>query len=113
MVNGKPRITSDNAKLKPWRQQITDTVFVESGGIPYSGNGKEAIALSLDFFFAKPPSAKKRTNVTVRPDVDKLIRACLDAMTGIVYQDDAQVVDVTARKHYGLPERLEIEVVAV
>ena len=33
-------------------------------------------------------------------DVDKLVRAIFDAMTGIVYGDDSQVVDVTASKRY-------------
>ena len=33
-------------------------------------------------------------------DVDKLVRALLDSMTGIVYNDDSQVVDVTASKRY-------------
>ena len=33
-------------------------------------------------------------------DVDKLVRALFDAMTGIVYVDDSQVVDVTASKRY-------------
>ena len=33
-------------------------------------------------------------------DADKLVRAILDAMTGIVYGDDSQVVDITASKRY-------------
>lgn len=38
--------------------------------------------------------------VTSRPDVDKLVRAVLDALTGIAYADDAQVVQVTGTKVY-------------
>jgi Holliday junction resolvase RusA-like endonuclease len=39
-----------------------------------------------------------------RPDVDKLARACLDALTqsGAI-RDDAQVVMLGATKVYGLP----------
>ena len=33
-------------------------------------------------------------------DVDKLVRALFDAMTGVVYNDDSQVVDVAASKRY-------------
>jgi crossover junction endodeoxyribonuclease RusA len=33
-------------------------------------------------------------------DVDKLLRAILDAMTGVAYADDSQVVDAHARKEY-------------
>jgi len=35
-----------------------------------------------------------------KPDIDRLARACLDALTGVVYLDDAQVTDLVARKRY-------------
>lgn len=35
-----------------------------------------------------------------RPDLDKLCRAILDALTGVVYLDDAQVAYLQARKAY-------------
>lgn len=34
------------------------------------------------------------------PDLDKLVRACLDAMTAVVWRDDAQVVRLVAQKRY-------------
>jgi crossover junction endodeoxyribonuclease RusA len=37
---------------------------------------------------------------TQRPDVDKLTRAVLDALTGIAYGDDSTVVAVHARKRW-------------
>lgn len=39
----------------------------------------------------------------VNPDLDKLARAVLDALTGIAYRDDAQVVELLASKRYGTP----------
>lgn len=33
-------------------------------------------------------------------DIDKLSRSILDALTGIVYEDDSQVVILNARKEY-------------
>lgn len=38
--------------------------------------------------------------VATTPDVDKLVRACLDALTSVVWRDDAQVAQLTARKRY-------------
>lgn len=35
-----------------------------------------------------------------KPDVDKLLRAVLDGLTGVIYHDDAQVVEVQASKAY-------------
>lgn len=39
----------------------------------------------------------------VKPDLDKLERAILDAMTGIAYGDDAQVCEVIKNKTYATP----------
>ena len=46
----------------------------------------------------------------MRPDLSKLIRATEDALTGIIYADDAQIVDIHAKKEYGLPERVEVTI---
>jgi crossover junction endodeoxyribonuclease RusA len=46
------------------------------------------------------------------PDVDKLCRAILDALTGLVYVDDAQVAAVNATKRYVVGgERAGVDVV--
>lgn len=37
---------------------------------------------------------------TVKPDLDKLTRAIGDALTGVVYEDDAQIVTLVAAKRY-------------
>jgi Holliday junction resolvase RusA-like endonuclease len=39
----------------------------------------------------------------VKPDLSKLIRCTEDAMTGIVFLDDAQVAELLARKVYAAP----------
>ena len=39
----------------------------------------------------------------VRPDLDKLARAVGDALTGVCYRDDAQVVNLCAAKYYVMP----------
>jgi Holliday junction resolvase RusA-like endonuclease len=41
----------------------------------------------------------------VKPDIDKLARSTLDALTGIVFDDDARIVDLKVRKEYAAPGR--------
>ena len=62
---------------------------------PFAG----PIALEAKFRLIKGKSVK-RDLPTVAPDVDKLLRAVMDALTGVAYLDDAQVVQVTASKQY-------------
>jgi len=45
-----------------------------------------------------------------RPDVLKLARACEDALTGVVWHDDSQIVTETLRKRWGDAPRVEIVV---
>ena len=103
-------LISDNADLKPWRQQVGTVALLAMRAAGF-GVSSEAIALTLSFYFAKPKSASKRlVEKITRPDCDKLERAILDSLTGIVYRDDAQVVRVIKSKTFGLPERAEIGV---
>lgn len=48
-----------------------------------------------------------------RPDVDKLARAILDGITGVVLRDDSQVSELWAVKTYGEQPGADIIVVPV
>jgi len=47
--------------------------------------------------------------VTTAPDLDKLARALLDALTGVVYRDDRQVVELVLAKRYDDRPGLDVE----
>ena len=103
----QPVITSDNRALGPWRLKIG--AVAESLKAQKFDRGAP-VEVAMDFYFARPGSAKARKSMTVRPDLDKLVRAVFDAITGILIADDAQIVEHHARKYYGEPERVEIEI---
>jgi hypothetical protein len=46
----------------------------------------------------------------VKPDCTKLLRAVEDACTGVVWADDAQVVEQLVSKRYGEPEGAHVQV---
>jgi Holliday junction resolvase RusA-like endonuclease len=48
---------------------------------------------------------------TTRPDVDNFCKCGLDALNGIVWRDDSQVVELTVSKFYSSRPRLELEAV--
>lgn len=45
---------------------------------------------------------------TVKPDLDNIIKAILDALNGCAYADDAAVVEVHAYKRYSLDPCVEV-----
>lgn len=109
-------VTSDNPKMRPWRQEIGWTALRAraDAGIPAPWAAVVPVRVVVLFVFAKPKSAKKkRAWPTVKPDWDKLLRAVGDALTGVIYMDDAQVIGGSVEKQYGLPERAEITVETV
>lgn len=107
-------VTSANPKMKPFRSEVTRmarAVVAEGDGIEPAFAQHVPVKVDMTFCFIRPASAKKsRTHPVVKPDIDKLQRAILDALTGVGYADDAQVVDVGARKVYGPVESATVVV---
>jgi crossover junction endodeoxyribonuclease RusA len=58
------------------------------------------IAVGLEFVLYRPVSTPKSKTppATKKPDIDKLERAVLDALTHVIWTDDAQVTIVLKRK---------------
>lgn len=68
------------------------------------------IRCRIEAVFRIPPSysRKKHTDCiegrlqpTGKPDCDNIVKAILDALNGVAYKDDSQVVDVSIIKRYG------------
>jgi len=101
VVNGRPIITSSAKGLSTWRRLVADVAQRFAPEEPWEG----PVGIDLHFGLPKPKSAPKRKRVwpDKRPDLDKLTRAVLDALTYVVFADDSQVVDIRATKEYGAP----------
>ena len=69
------------------------------------------VCLTLTFYMRQPQKPKFPVPA-VRPDIDKLARTVLDALTGVVYLDDCQVVELAIKKCYGAQVGVLVEVKA-
>lgn len=97
-----PVVTSDNPKIKGWRQLVAEAASHALRGRGQLCEGP--VMLSIRFYLPRPKSLanKDRAHVT-RPDVDKLCRAVSDALTSVAYRDDSQIVGLHAEKRYAGP----------
>ena len=89
----------DPSTSKKWKDEIAAQV---KGQFPILHPGGP-VSLSLFFKMPAPKSYKGGPHVC-RPDVDNLAKAVKDALTGICWQDDCQIITLHARKAYCRPE---------
>lgn len=101
VIHGKPIITSSAKGLSTWRRLVADVAQDYAPEEPWEG----PVGIELHFGLPRPKSAPKRKRVwpDKRPDLDKLTRAVLDALTYVVFADDSQVIEIQASKDYGAP----------
>jgi crossover junction endodeoxyribonuclease RusA len=84
-------------ELGLWRERVALAAHhALDGATPFV----DAVSVGLEFVLPRPKSTpKRRTPPAIkRPDLDKVTRSVLDAITGVVLLDDAQVVDLHASK---------------
>lgn len=69
------------------------------------------LKIELQFTIQKPKSKPKKVIwPAVRPDWDNYAKACVDALTGIVFKDDAQICWASVVKIYGGKPQTEIRI---
>ena len=107
-VKGRCIITNDNTKCKKWQMLVSAHALSE--GIKKISSAH----VSMVFEFSIPQSAQKKRSETTphtqKPDIDKLIRPILDALTGIAYDDDSAVVSVSAEKKWSKFDKVKISI---
>jgi Holliday junction resolvase RusA-like endonuclease len=97
---GKGMLLPSSKKEKPWRREVTKTILKHKdcpSGIAVP------VEIWLDFAILRPKSVsvRKRPYPIVKPDLDKLQRSTLDALTDShIIKDDAIITDIHATKRY-------------
>lgn len=108
---GKHRIIDANPHVGEWRSTVAlagRNAFIESGlSVPYDC----ALYVQCTFYTARPKSHFDKAGKikpkyenefpTTRPDATKLFRSTEDALTGVVWTDDARIVEQHVSKRYG------------
>ena len=102
------RVVEMSKKVRPWRRAVAQAVRAQrADGFPIA----EAVTVTCNFYLPRPKSHYRADGVTLRPnapgyhvttpDVDKLVRGLLDALTiAGVLADDKYVVTSVGNKDY-------------
>lgn len=105
---GRPRFTKNGYAYTPESTRI----YEEEIQLRYKekyGDDKLDGNIAVEVFINKEPASylgKKRYNellgtyCNIKPDADNVVKAVLDALNGLAYDDDKNVVELYAQKRY-------------
>jgi crossover junction endodeoxyribonuclease RusA len=101
----RPIITDSNRNLKSWQQLVAEGASLALGKLPKEDRAivTQGVRLTIAFYLPRPKKYHKpdvNPAHLTKPDIDKLTRAVIDALTQVVFVDDSQVIELVARKDY-------------
>lgn len=105
VIAGKARLVEMSKRVKPWRRCVqveTRKSMIAFGHLMLSG----PVSVRLEFVMPRPKRTKHPA-CTTKPDLDKLIRATLDGLSGVAIEDDAQVTRLSASKRFARESGIE------
>ncbi len=94
---GRGRMRNASKRTKPWQDHISLVANTKAPVNPIDG----PVELHAQFMMKRPLKPKHpEYPIVARGDLDKLLRTVCDALTGIMYHDDGQVVSIKSVKRY-------------
>lgn len=109
---GRGILVESSSKVGPWREAVVAAATNQGAA---NKNMDGPLKVDVSFYFPRPKahfSASGQLKASapfvhaVTPDLDKVVRATLDALTqAAVITDDARVQEIQARKLYATSDR--------
>lgn len=105
-------VTYTPSETKAYEKRVKYNYYLQ-GGRKFDG----AVKIEVWAFMQIPRSASKKhaeelkgAPCTKKPDVDNVLKAVMDGLSGIAYDDDKQVADAIIHKRYAEEPRVEVDV---
>ena len=96
-------------------EKLVRLKFQNAGGVI----AENPVKVEIVAFFTPPKSTKKRDRIEMlanrilpekKPDVDNIAKIILDALNGIAYKDDSQVVELSVKKKYASEAKVSVHI---
>lgn len=112
-TKGMTSITPEKTVLY---ENLVATCYMQAAGeLRYPDDANLSVRIQAFFEPAKSTPKKKRAEMlsgvilpSKKPDIDNIVKSILDALNGVAYRDDTQVVELHVRKQYGERPRVEV-----
>lgn len=119
---GRPRMTKTGHVYTPqatldYEELVRTSYLAAAHGEPIPAGHPVAVQIMAYYPLRKKETKKNRAakldgtqRPTLKPDCDNLIKAVLDALNGLAYHDDAQVVELYINKAYSEEPRVWVQI---
>ena len=117
----RPRVTRSGYSFTPPRTKEYEALVIEqakkSGTLPQSPIEETPLKMIIWCYMPIPTSwSRKKQELAIqgkllpakRPDIDNLGKIVMDALNGVAYKDDAQIVQLVINKIYSEEPRLDV-----
>ena len=118
---GRPRFTKSGHTFTPEKTVNYETLVKLAFRQAYPSAepiaAKVEVIAKIKAYYPIPVSASKKLQArmragqmkpTTKPDTDNIAKICLDALNGIAYHDDAQIVELQVSKLYSDEPRVAV-----
>lgn len=115
----RPRVTKGGWTYTPLKTKVYERMIKRLASQKATHTTDQPVRIALVFNFEVPRSwtKEKKTRARLglvrhkyRPDLDNLVKSVTDALNGVIYYDDSQIVSVSAHKKYAEENSIEITV---
>ncbi len=100
-----------------YEQQIIFDYYKQCGNVKFDENSQLELFVKAYYKIPKSASKKKRMAMlseeirpTKKPDGDNILKAVADALNGVCYKDDKNIVKMSIEKFYSDVPRIEVVV---
>jgi len=108
----RPRVSKFGSYYPPryrnWKKDFGSQVariapFVSGVDLPL----QKTLSVSIEVYCTRPKTSKLDFP---KPDIDNYVKGVLDACNKLIWTDDSQITQLQARKSWGSPARIVIQV---
>jgi len=119
-VNGRAILCESSPNVMPWRALVAGKA---KRLLPEGWHATLPMSLSVTFIFPRPKADFKANGdlkntapsfcIKRIGDIDKLLRAICDALTGVAFDDDCQVFSIQAERRYAVGDEQPSAIITV
>lgn len=118
---GRPKFTRQGNAYTPRDtkdyEDLVKLIYRREYGM-FKFSAEKALDLRIRAFYPIPKSDSKALRMkkfknevrpnNIKPDIDNVVKIICDALNGVAFSDDTQIVDQQARKFYSNEPRVEV-----